>query len=248
MPNIAIQLTPGSLPPNPCFTSEQARFNAYVAAIQSSLPVNFTTVIVSMTAPAPDDRDKVWIKIDGAGRILGTFLFSNGLWQTIFPTNPWIVPGEFREYDPALYTPAQSADEPWFPCNGSVTGVQDRRGLFLVGAGTRVLTAAQIAAGVQATTFVAGTNGGSETTTMIAANIAAHQHLLAGFLGASTPSGSRTLNPSLATPETPTPGYISGGNTTGLAADGVTPNPPTAMQTLPPYEPVYWMQWRPDLV
>jgi hypothetical protein len=247
MPNIAIQLTAGSLGPNPCFTDEQSRFNAYVAAIQSSLPINFTTVIVSTTAPAPDDRDKVWIKTDGAGRILGTYLFSNGLWQNIFGIQP-NKPGEIREYDPAWYTPAQSAEECWFPMDGSVTGVQDRRGLFLVGAGTRVLTAAQIAAGVQASTFVSGVVGGSETTTLTALNIPAHtsHSLISEGIAFSGSAGGTNQIPNLVR-GTATGGYITGGNTTGVDVNG-NPNPPVPAQTLPPYAPTYWMQWRPDLV
>ncbi len=250
MPDIEIIATPGNLGPSPCYTSEQQRYNAFTAATQYSLPINFTTVIVSTTAPGPDDRDKVWIRVDGAGRILGTFLFSNGQWQTIFPSSPIVNPGEIREYDPALYTPAQSADSPWFPMDGSVVGVRDRRGLWLVGAGTRVLTAAQITAGVQASTFVAGTVLGSENVMLKATNIPAHTHTLhsrgpIGLAGAG--SGTSYVPNTAVSGVADNEGFVAGGNTTGNDSSNV-PNPPAAFNTFPPSEPTYWMQWRPDLV
>lgn len=244
MPLVAIDLTAGELDPNVCFTDEQSRFNAYVAAIQSSLPINFTTAIVSASAPGPDDRDKIWIKVDGAGRILGTFLFSNGQWQTIFPTNPTQMPGEIREYDPAFYTPAQSAEECWFPMDGTVAGVADRRGCFVVGGGQRVLPTGSTDTN---TNFVAGATGGRETAVLVANNIPAHSHNLKGSAGAFPP----VVGPQFCVSDnfgTPTAGYVTGGNTTGTSADGVTPNPPQALITLPPYAVTYWMQWRPDLV
>lgn len=421
MISIAISHTMGNLPPNPCFTSEQDRANAYDAAQQFSLPINFTTVIVSMTAPGPDDRDKVWVSVDGSGRILGTFLFSNGAWQTINPVAPYIVPGEFREYDPAWYTPVA----PWFACvtgntlvtmpdysqrtikdlvdskyngevlsydvetekiitskvidwyenkaeksdwmmvqgqkvdnkprtifatknhpfwtergwveadklsstdkvhklryklpkeyhavpfalegipftengiepdecssrelislskdsyhekaafqkrydlkiegtrcffannylthncDGSVTGVADRRGTFTVCAGQRQLTAAQTTAGDTATIFTQAVAGGRETLILIAANICAHYHTFMGALFGATAAGpgvygdTSTTGPSAAVPYT---GLVGPGNTTGVMADGSTPNPPTPANVLPPYFPVHYMQWRPDLV
>lgn len=245
MSDIAIQLTAGNLDPNPCFTSEQDRLNAYVSKTQASLPINFTTVIVSSTAPSPDDRDKVWIRIDGAGRIIGTYLFSNGQWQPAFPSNPYVMAGEIREYDPNFYTPAQSADEPWFPMDGTVTGVRNRKGMFIVGAGQRTLLAGSTDT---ATNFIAGTNGGRETNILAATNIPAHSHLFLGVnaFGTTVSDGSAHL-PRRSSAATSDPGWVTGGNTTGNDSSG-NPNLPDGFNTLPPYEPTYWMQWRPDLV
>jgi hypothetical protein len=249
MPQIAIQLTAGQLAPNPCYTSEQARFTAYVQAIQSSLPLNFTTVIVSTTAPAPDDRDKVWISVDGSGRILGTFLFSNGTWQTIFPTNPYIVPGEIRMYDPAFYTPAQTALEPWMPMDGTVTGVANYQGYFIVGAGQRTLTAAQIAAGETATVFIQGTPQGAEQNIIPLTALPIHSHTPLGGIGnfcvdygtTPPPSGALSGSGNLVSeqPTTATAGGIYN------ALTGITT--PGTFACLPPSQPTHFMQWRPDL-
>lgn len=243
MPTIPIILTPGSLGPSPCYTDEQSRYNAYTGSTQATLPINFTTVIISTTAPSPDDRDKVWIKTDGAGRNLGLYLFSNGQWQTVFPSTPYLVTGEFRWYDPNLYTPAQSANEPWFPCDSSVTGVPDLRGRFLVGTGLRILPSGSTD---QATNFTYGMTGGRENLIPDATNMPAHGHTL---IGANLDPAGGTNPSSDALPRAGYPGisgFISGGNTTGLDANGV-PNPPNPMIILVPYYAAAIMQWRPDL-
>lgn len=245
--SLPVILTPSSLGPSPCYTGpnqEQLRFNDYVGHIQATLPANFTTVIVSSSAPGPDDRDKIWIQVDGSGRIISVNTFSNGQWQTINPTTPYLIPGEFREYDPALYTPIA----PWFPCDGTVPNVRDRKGTFPVCIGMRTLPSGSTDT---ATNFVDGTTGGRETLILADSNIPAHLHTLTGIPGAGTANPNPTV---LAVDNTagsgflPNPGFIRGGNTTGLAVDGITPNPPISASTLPPYFPVNYMQWRPDLV
>lgn len=239
MNDIPITLTPGNLAPNPCYSSEQARLNAYIAATQASLPPGYTTIITSQTAPGPDQRTYIWCQVDANNRILGFFTFANGQWQTINPTTPYLIPGEFRTFDPGLYTPIA----PWFLCDGSVTGVPDLRGCFLVGQGQRVLPSGSTDT---ATNFVAGTNGGRQNFILTNDQIPAHSHLLLGVanFGSTTPDA----NSNLPTQHNATskPGWISGGNTTGNDANG-NPNPPNPVNTVPPYYVVAIMQWRPDL-
>lgn len=238
---IAIKLTPGDLT-SPCYNSEQARFNDYVKNIQSSLPINFTTVIVSTSAPGPDDRDKIWLQVDGNNRIVGLNTFANGQWETMFPSPPYIVPGEYRAYDPSKYTPLA----PWFPCDGSVTTVPDLRGRFLVTAGQRTLPAGSTDTN---TNFINGATGGTETEVLIANNIPAHPHDITGGLFGATAGGPGiygSQSPGAAGVSSFS-GVITGGNSTGTGTGG-TPNPPAAFTTLPPYYVVAYMQWRPDLV
>jgi hypothetical protein len=236
MPTIVVAHTMGNLPPNPCFTSEQDRANAFDAAQQITLPINFTTAIVSSTSPGPDDRDKIWIQVDGAGRYIATNLFSNGSWQTNVPADPYLDIGDFRAYDPNLSSPIA----PWYPCDGSVTGVPDLRGRFLIGAGQRVLPAGSLDA---STNYVAGTTGGEQLHINALNEIGSHVH---GPLG----GGSFCLDGG----STPPPsGELSGGAnlvseqaTTGAAGgnpDGTT----QGHNNIPPYLVVAYKQWRPDL-
>ena len=240
MNDIPITLTPGNLAPNPCYSSEQARLNAYIAATQASLPPGYTTIITSQTAPGPDQRTYIWCQVDANNRIIGFFTFANGQWQTINPTTPYLIPGEFRTFDPGQYTPVA----PWYLCDGSVTGVPDLRGCFLVGQGQRVLPSGSTDT---ATNFVAGTTGGRQNVILDATEIPAHSHLLQGVnFAASSVASSSYLTVTRINASTAQPGWISGGNSTGLDSTG-NPNPPDPVSFVPPYYVVAIMQWRPDL-
>lgn len=243
--SVPVTLIAGSLGPNPCYTSEQARYNAFTAATQASLPDGYTTIIESQSAPGPDDRYKIWLQVDGNNRIVGFFTFTNGSWQMAAPASPYLNPGEIREYDPNFYTPIA----PWFPMDGTVTGVANRQGYLVVGAGQRTLTAAQVASGDTASIFVAGTAQGRENALLTAQNMPAHGQNLNGekISFSASPGGLvfGVYDPG-ALSSTPTAGYVSGGNTTGLDVNG-NPNPPIATPIIPPVLPTYWMQWRPDL-
>lgn len=241
---LPVTLTAGNLPPNPCYSganAEQQRLNAYVGATSASLPPGYTTVITSMTAPGPDQRTYIWCQVDSNNRILGFYTFSNGSWQTIAPATPYLNPGEIRMYDPALYTPVA----PWYPMDGTVIGVANFQGTYIVGAGARTLNAAQIAAGDTATVFTQGTPGGAEQNFLTnITQIPAHLHaspdgvpfLLYGGSEVSVQGGSIGCTIDGATAKT-------GGVTN--ATTGVTSTNP--FQVLPPYQPVHFMQWRPDL-
>lgn len=235
---IVIELTAGNLDPDPCFTNEQSRLNAYVAAIQAGLPINFTTVIVSQTAPGPDDRDKLWVSVDNNGRILGLFTFSNGAWQTIAPVAPYLVPGEFRYFDPTFYTPSA----PWYLADGSVIGVPDLRGRFIVAKGQRTAPAAQtftmpdgsiVSRTDTNTNFTTGAIGGEETHVLTPRELAAHNHTPGtGSYFITLGTGPQATN--------------AGGQAGEEATTSVVGNF-DAHNNLPPYYALAIMQWRPDL-
>lgn len=245
---IPVSLVPQSLSSNTCYPSEQARLVDFVAHINATLPINFTSIIVSPTAPGPDDRDKLWAQVDGNNQILGINTYANGAWNVMFPPAPYVCLGEFRFYDPSLSTPPQTALQPWFPCDGSVTGVPDMRGRFIVGTGQRTLPPGSTDTN---TNFTTGLAGGSETLALAPANICAHSHTLLGVdaFGTTTPDTSAHLprNGSGGVTATADLGWVADGNTTGKDSVTGLPNPPTPAPTLPPYYAAAIMQWRPDL-
>lgn len=234
-------LTPPVLPPNPCYANEQARANDYFNRAQASLPEGYTTVIVSQIAPGPDQRDVLWARVDGSGRFLGLYTFSNGQWQTINPTTPYLIPGEFRHYDTNLYTPVA----PWFPCDGSIANatppVPDLRGCFLVGTGLRVLPAGSTDT---ATNFTNGMTGGREGVIQTAGMVPTHPHGIIGVAGEGNNSGGGILPNSLFGTAPGFSGLITGPQ--GVDGNGVA-LPPSPTPVLPPYTAYPIMQWRPDL-
>lgn len=234
---LTVTLIPQNLDPNVCYPNEQTRFNDFVQHTQGTLPDGFTPVIISSTAPGPDQRTFLWAKVDGNNAIQDVLTFSNGSWNGL--PKPWI-PGEYKEYDPSHYTPVA----PWFPCDGTVAGVLDRRGTFTVCAGQRVLP---VGSTDQATNFIFGTVVGRENTFLIAANLPAHSHTLIGFANQFIEGGGGGTGVKPNTGQPQVPGYIAGGNTTGNDGSG-NPNLPIPVVTFSPAFPVNYMQWRPDLV
>lgn len=46
--------------------------------------VGYIPYFISNTNPSVDDQDKVWIKTDGSGKPLGTYIFYNGAWRVTY--------------------------------------------------------------------------------------------------------------------------------------------------------------------
>jgi hypothetical protein len=125
-------------------------------------------------------------------------------------------------------------------------------GCFIVGAGQRTLTSAQIVAGETATVFVQGTPLGAEQNTIPLTALPPHSHTPgkydgvnadAFFLTGTNGGNNGTGNSSFSSHETPMTS-VAGGTynpVTGLTTQGT-------FSCLPPYQPVHFMQWRPDLV
>lgn len=235
---IPVTLTPQSLDLNVCYKNEQERFSDYAAHLAASIPSGFTPVIVSSASPSPDNRTAVWVQVDGNNAILDVLTFSNGAWNGL--PKPWI-PGEFKYYDPSFYTPLA----PWYPCDGSVTGVPDLRGRFIVATGQRTTPPVQtftLADGTivtrqdNNTNFAQGAIGGEETHVLIEGelpnlNLQSHLHTSAG----AGSGGGAYADAQGSTPNTTGEAYA--------ALDGDF----DAHNNLPPYYALAMMQWRPDL-
>jgi hypothetical protein len=69
--------------------------------LQSSIEGTFVPYVLSSSTPSVSDQDKSWLRVDGAGRPLGVYLFYNGNWRRFYNGNPT----ELRMFsgDPALY-------------------------------------------------------------------------------------------------------------------------------------------------
>lgn len=230
--SINLTIIPSSLQPNPCYTgplAEQQRWNDYCAHGQIALPINFTTVIVSSTAPGPDDRDKLWVRVDGSNAILDILTFSNGSWNGL--PKPWEL-GELKIYDPSLNSPIS----PWFPCDGSVVGVPDLRGRSFIFNGQRILVAGSTDAN---TNFVAGTSGGEERHTLIAAEIPPVP---------VNGTGSNTENFISFNFETTNGGGLQGPGNVGRGGTANTAGGGGSHNNIHPYYVAAVKQWRPDLV
>ena len=67
-----------------CFTSWQDFVEALPRLLAVEVPVSISGVIIAKDPPGEDDRDKLWIRRDGAGNIVGFFLFQNGDWNPFY--------------------------------------------------------------------------------------------------------------------------------------------------------------------
>jgi hypothetical protein len=74
--SVSITITPPILPPGYCPSSWQDLVNN-AFAFELNLPAGYTQIIVSDTTPIPEDRDKIWFKIDADGRIIGIYSWSS---------------------------------------------------------------------------------------------------------------------------------------------------------------------------
>ncbi len=146
--NPALTTTIGHADPNatPITVNEFIDLLNTLIATQFTSPDSYLPYIISQTTPSVDDRDKVWIELDTAGRPLSTKIWYPGAvaaWRRIY--NGMI--GEIRGYsgNPG-YTSDPSSDfdingagqvggryDGWQICNGK-NGSPDLSNQFLVGA------------------------------------------------------------------------------------------------------------------
>ena len=70
-----------------CFSTPRDFFIALINSLQGYIDGDYSTFIVSDTEPSPEDRDKVWLKVDPATCYpIGFYAFSNGIWTQIGAT------------------------------------------------------------------------------------------------------------------------------------------------------------------
>jgi hypothetical protein len=174
-----VNFTAGTLPEGFCPATEQERLDAYVQQLTGVLPGDYSTFNYGETEPAPEDRDKPWLKLGAGGTPDdGWMIWYGGQWVKAqqhpdFPGK--IVPLYKSEW--AGYTEAQvaaaikeldggDAGNPfWVLCDGS-NGTPDLRGRAPIGAG----------AGSGLTNRSQNDSGGSEEVTLTEAQMPAHSH------------------------------------------------------------------------
>lgn len=83
---IPVTLTAGTLAPPACYSNEQDRYNAYIAATTASITGSNLQWIVSVGTPAPADQGKAWLRIDVNGYPKEVLLWvtASGTWVRIF--------------------------------------------------------------------------------------------------------------------------------------------------------------------
>lgn len=83
---IPVTLTAGTLAPPACYSDEQERYDAYIAATTASITGSNLQWIVSVGTPAPADQGKAWLRIDVNGYPKEVLLWvtASGTWVRIF--------------------------------------------------------------------------------------------------------------------------------------------------------------------
>ena len=220
---IPITLTPGSLGPAPCYASEQARYNDYTAKTQASFPGGFSGFLMQTTAPGPDERDQLWVKVDGNNQILGLYTFANGSWTAVSPTFFPTLPGTVVDFFGSI----GSILAPWYLCNGAaITGVYNGplttpnlQGRMTLGTGTSPVTG---------TVFTQGQVGGEETHQLTIGEMPAHTH----------PINTTTLVGSPASRQSGGPGNVTNSLSTESSGGSQAHNTLSPYMAL--YKIIYW--------
>ena len=79
MNNAEVAFTPGTLPPNYCFTTWQQLYDDMIAQLTGFLPGNFSTFNYGDSTPSPDNRDKPWFRTIG-GQPDRWYVYFSGGW------------------------------------------------------------------------------------------------------------------------------------------------------------------------
>ena len=68
-----------------CFESFDAFIKALPSMLTVELPAGITNVTSSSQQPGDDERDHLWVRLDGSGSFLGLFVYAQGAWQQVYP-------------------------------------------------------------------------------------------------------------------------------------------------------------------
>ena len=191
-------------------------------------------VIISETTPDPADQDKLWVKIDGGGFPVGTFIFNGGEWL-------WPVEG----YDKAdrRFWRGNIADLP-FKDGGeagpvtSTTGPfweldEDMNGRVAIGVGD-LPSGAAIAVNDQ---------GGNDVSTLENANIPAHRHPIATNDGTGVTAPSEVGSFGVTTSEAWNWDASTASTKVGYSRNNEDATAtPASFTNLPPYQSGYWIK------
>lgn len=84
------RLTTPTLDQNCWPAAPQTLINEYSDKVRGQLE-DLTGIIASETEPDPEDRDKLWVKLDGSGRPVGHYFYGSGAWV-------WPVDDDINKY------------------------------------------------------------------------------------------------------------------------------------------------------
>lgn len=157
-----LKLNAGTLATN-CWTSPQELYNEMFAR-GSALLGDITGIIISASAPAPNDRDKAWIKTNAGAPVSPyPYIWFNGKWVSPHPYPKagdlrllWVgIAADLDTFDGGDTNPAGDASGPMWVID------HDFDARWLVGPGTTV----------NGTVVAADTNVGSDQLTVAQTNL-----------------------------------------------------------------------------
>lgn len=246
---LILPITPDTLPQGICPATLQEMWNAFAAAGHVTFPSTFSGI--TRSASKPSDQTQAWLKLDSLGRPVRLYSFASGAWLSLHPTVPgttimWInaVPN-FTTFDGGDANALSSLSGPMWQvavdlANNPITAK------FPIAVGT-------LPSGL---VLNVGDTGGEEKHTITEAESvvqSSHQHAVARMrsdhfqLAFPTGGNAHAM-----------PGYAPGGSgdvtpasqsdystfgATTLQTDTVSvPSTPTAMNNMPPYIAVYFLQ------
>jgi hypothetical protein len=242
--SIPMQVTPGTLTPGFCPTSEQVRLNAFAAALAVTFPLGLFNGSFGNPTPAPDMQSFPWYRLNSDGSPDRWYTYFDGAWVAPHPVAAndtaaiRFFQGSYASigtYDGGDTNSPGFASGPMWQVIGQTTGGATDYGSM--GGLVPIGVSANFAQG--ATGYPPNASATPTTTlgqvSLGATNMPAHPHLLnAQVTNVPIGSGLPAAIPSTAEPGSTQPsGYVVGGNSTGFMADGITPNPPTPFYGFP---------------
>jgi len=131
-----ITITYANAPAGTCPTSIDQLIQLFRDITTSEISTSYTPYVLGYQVPSVEDQDKAWIRIDAAGRPLGTFIFYSGAWRRQYN-------GKFGEItafggNPALFFDGTGRGlttgewDGWALCNGQ-NGAPNLSDKFIVG-------------------------------------------------------------------------------------------------------------------
>lgn len=84
---VTYSLTAGTVEAGFCPVDYQDILEEFALRLTLILPDYYASFVISITTPAAEDQDKVWLKLDGAGDPIGFFFYVGGIWTQIDAPN-----------------------------------------------------------------------------------------------------------------------------------------------------------------
>lgn len=70
-----------------CIESIAQLLEALPDLLGVEIPSGITNVVVSNIQPSDNQTTSVWFRLSNAGSFMGIYVFANGIWNAIYPTN-----------------------------------------------------------------------------------------------------------------------------------------------------------------